>query len=125
MTLEIRAPGSLGGMISPLPNAQLQSVTSTPGAVKLGANVAAANAISQTPPEYPPLAQAARVQGDVQFDATIGKDGTVQNLHLLSGPPLLIQAAMQAVQHWTYKPTLLNNQPVDVNTTITVNFTLP
>jgi TonB family protein len=145
MTLEIRAPGvptstaasttgkgpvrvelsAPGGGGSGLPALEPQSITSTPKAVRVGGRVANANAISQVPPEYPPLALAARVQGDIQFDATIGTDGTVQNLHLLSGPPLLVQAAMRAVQQWTYKPTLLDGQPVPVLTTITVNFTLP
>jgi len=91
---------------------------------RLGALVAAQNLISQPKPAYPPEAKAARVQGTVTFEALIGKDGTVQNLHLLSGHPLLVQAAMQAVQQWVYKPTLLNGQPVEITTTIDVNFTL-
>jgi len=73
---------------------------------------------------YPPLAKAARVQGTVKFEAVIGKDGSIQNLHMISGPPLLVQAAMQAVQQWKYRPTLLNGEPVEVITTIDVNFTL-
>ncbi len=80
--------------------------------------------IRQPKPVYPPLAKAARVQGTVKFEAKIAKDGTIQNLHLISGPPLLVQAAMQAVQQWQYKPTLLNGEPVEVITTIDVNFTL-
>ena len=83
-----------------------------------------ANLISQPKPVYPPLAKAARVQGTVKFQATISKEGTIQNLQLVSGPPLLVQAAMQAVQQWEYKPTLLNGEPVEVITTIDVNFTL-
>jgi len=83
-----------------------------------------ANLIKQPKPVYPPLAKAARVQGTVKFQATISKDGTIENLQLLSGPPLLVQAAMQAVQQWQYKPTLLNGDPVEVITTIDVNFTL-
>ena len=75
-------------------------------------------------PVYPPLAKAARVQGTVRFEAVISKEGSMQNLHLLAGPPLLVQAAMQAVQQWTYRPTLLNNNPTEVVTTIDVNFTL-
>ena len=61
-----------------------------------------AQLLKQPKPVYPPLAKAARVQGTVKFQATIGKDGTIQNLQMLSGPPLLVQAAMQAVQQWTY-----------------------
>jgi protein TonB len=86
--------------------------------------VQASKLINQPKPAYPPLAKAARVQGTVKFSATIGKDGTIQNLELVSGPPLLVQAAMTAVKQWTYQPTLLNGEPVDVITTIDVNFTL-
>jgi len=60
----------------------------------------------------------------VKFEAKIAKDGTIQDLKLVSGPPLLVQAAMQAVQQWVYKPTLLNGEAVEVLTTIDVNFTL-
>ena len=60
----------------------------------------------------------------VKFEAKIAKDGTIQDLKLVSGPPLLVQSAMQAVQQWVYKPTLLNGEPVEVLTTIDVNFTL-
>ena len=60
----------------------------------------------------------------VKFEAKISKDGTIQALKLVSGPPLLVQAAMQAVQTWVYKPTMLNGEPVEVLTTIDVNFTL-
>ena len=60
----------------------------------------------------------------MKFKAMIAKDGTIQNLQLVSGPPLLVQAAMQAVKQWEYKPTLLNGEPVEVITTIDVNFTL-
>jgi protein TonB len=90
----------------------------------VGGQVQAANLIKQVKPQYPPLAKAARVQGTVKFQAVIAKDGTIQNLQLLGGPPLLVQAAMQAVQQWQYKPTLLNGEPVEVITTIDVNFTL-
>jgi TonB family protein len=100
------------------------AASATPAPLRVGGNVAAQNLINQPPPVYPPLAKTARVQGTVKFEATVGKDGTIQNLHLISGPPLLVQAAMQAVQQWTYRPTLLNGQPVEVITTIDVNFTL-
>ncbi|MES1261697.1 MAG: energy transducer TonB, partial [Acidobacteriota bacterium] len=96
---------------------------SGPG-VRVGAAVQEAALLSQPKPVYPPLAKEARVQGTVKFEAVIGKDGRVQNLRLLSGPPLLVQAAMQGVQQWVYKPTLLNGSPTEVITTIDVNFTL-
>jgi TonB family protein len=98
--------------------------TAGPKPIRVGANVQANNLISQVKPIYPPLAKMARVQGDVVFEAIIGTDGTVQNLHLLSGAPLLVQASMVAVQQWKYKPTLLNGQPVEVTTTITVSYSL-
>jgi protein TonB len=75
-------------------------------------------------PQYPALAKSARVQGTVEFTAIIGKDGTIQQLKLVRGHPLLVNAARQAVEQWRYKPTLLNGQPVDVITDIVVNFTL-
>ena len=132
LKLFINAPGTRPAMTPPPPPpppptgmAVPSSITSTPGAIRVGGNVQNNNLINQVPPEYPPLAKMARVQGTVKFEATIGKDGSITNLHVVSGPPLLIQAAMQAVQQWMYKPTLLNGQPVDVITTIDINFTLP
>jgi TonB family protein len=103
---------------------QQSSAPAPPGTIRVGANVQAANIISQAKVSYPPLAKAARVQGTVRFEATIGKDGHVENLQLVSGPPLLVQAAMDSVRQWIYKPTLLNGQPVSVVTTVDVNFTL-
>jgi protein TonB len=75
-------------------------------------------------PVYPPLAKQARIQGTVRFTAIIGKDGTIQNLQLVTGHPLLVAAAQDAVRQWVYKPTLLNGEPVEVVTQIDVNFTL-
>jgi protein TonB len=92
--------------------------------IKVGANVQSVMIVSKTAPVYPALAKAAGVSGVVQLAAIIGKDGTIQELHSLSGPPLLIQAAMDAVKQWVYRPTLLNGQPVTVETTIDINFTL-
>jgi TonB family protein len=106
----------------PPPNASGQALP--PGTVRLGANVAAANLVNKVTPNYPELAKAAGVQGTVQFQIVIGTDGTVQKATLLSGPPLLVQAALQAVQQWVYKPTLLNGQPVPVVTTVDMNFSL-
>jgi protein TonB len=80
--------------------------------------------VRQPKPVYPPLAKQARIQGAVKFTAIIGKDGTIQNLQLLSGHPLLVQAATEAVKQWVYQPTLLNGEAVEVVTQIDVNFTL-
>ncbi len=84
----------------------------------------AARAIYQPTPDYPPLAKMARIQGVVRLQAIIGKDGTVQDLKALSGHPMLVGAAIAAVQHWRYQPTLLNGEPVEVLTEIDVNFRL-
>jgi len=75
-------------------------------------------------PTYPPLARSARIQGTVLLQATISKVGTIENLQLLSGHPLLAPAAIEAVRQWRYRPYILNNEPVEVETQITVNFSL-
>jgi len=95
-----------------------------PNALSVAGAVQAANLLTRVMPVYPPLARQAGIQGHVLLNAVIGKDGTVQNLTLFSGHPMLAPAALDAVRQWTYKPTLLNGQPVDVSTQIDVNFTL-
>jgi len=75
-------------------------------------------------PEYPALARQARIQGTVVLQATIGKDGAIESLTLVSGHPMLAPAAIDAVKQWQYKPYFLNGDPVEVKTTINVNFTL-
>lgn len=75
-------------------------------------------------PMYPPLARQARIQGQVTLQAEISRDGSIQNLHLISGHPMLSPSAIEAVKQWKYKPYILNGEPVEVETTITVNFTL-
>ncbi len=92
--------------------------------IRVGGNVQQANLIKQPKPAYPPLAKQARIQGTVRFNAIIGKDGTIQNLQLVSGHPLLVPSAQEAVRQWVYRPTLLNGEPVEVQTQIDVNFTL-
>ena len=79
---------------------------------------------SAAPPVYPPSAKQARIQGMVKLRATLGKDGTVQNLMVISGHPLLVPAALDAVKQWVYEPTVLNGTPTDVETEIEVNFSL-
>jgi periplasmic protein TonB len=92
--------------------------------IKVGGNLQAANLVKRVTPVYPTLAKSARIQGTVRFTALIAKDGTVQNLQLINGHPMLIQAATEAVRQWIYRPTLLNGEPVEVITQIEVNFTL-
>ena len=80
--------------------------------------------INRVVPDYPKIAQVAHVSGTIVLHAIIAKDGSVQELTYVSGPPLLIKAAIDAVRQWRYKPTLLNNEPVEVETTIDVVFNL-
>jgi protein TonB len=94
------------------------------GPMRIGGIVAEANLIRKIQPTYPPLAKAARVQGTVEFTATISKEGNIEHLQLVRGHPLLVEAARQAVLEWKYRPTLLNGQPVEVITDILVNFRL-
>jgi protein TonB len=86
--------------------------------------VSAAKLIYHPDPVYPRLAVEAHIQGTVLLEAVIGKDGTIRELKAVSGHPLLAPAALEAVQHWRYQPTLLNNEPVEVLTEISVRFTL-
>jgi TonB family protein len=89
------------------------------------ANVERAKLVERVEPVYPPQARQARVTGTVQLHAIIAKDGTVRNLGVKSGPPLLTQAALDAVKHWRYWPTFQNGNLVEVETTIEVPFSLP
>ncbi|MDQ2775522.1 MAG: TonB family protein [Acidobacteriota bacterium] len=91
---------------------------------RIGGAVAQANLIHQVQPVYPQLAKAAGVQGTVEFTAVISTAGTIEHLQLVSGHPLLINAARDAVLQWRYRPTLLNGSPVEVVTQITVRFSL-
>jgi protein TonB len=95
-----------------------------PKKVNISAGVAVGMLIQKTTPSYPPIAKAARVSGTVVLQATISKGGTIENLHVISGPAMLQQAAMDAVKTWRYRPYLLNNEPVEVETTVNVIFTL-
>lgn len=93
--------------------------------ITVGGNVQQANIVQKVEPEYPPLARQARIQGTVRFTAVLATDGSVKQLTLLGGHPLLVQAAKQAVEQWRFRPTLLNGEPVEVITNIDVGFTLP
>jgi protein TonB len=92
--------------------------------IKLGGQVVAAKLVAQPQPLYPALARQARIQGNVVLHAIIDKDGRVGELQVVSGHPLLVQAALEAVKNWRYQPTQLNGEPVEVDTTITVSFVL-
>jgi TonB family protein len=100
------------------------SANGTPGRIKVGGNVQQARLVMQPKPVYPPAAKEARIQGVVKLDAVIGLDGTVRQLEVISGHPLLVPAALDAVKQWVYQQTLLNDNPVEVATQIDINFTL-
>jgi periplasmic protein TonB len=87
-------------------------------------NLERADLLHQVRPVYPPLAKQAHVQGIVILEATIAKDGSVRDARIVSGHPLLTNAAKEAVEQWTYKPFILNGEPIEVITTVTVTFTL-
>ena len=95
-----------------------------PKKVTISAGVSQGMLLQKTVPIYPPIAKAARVQGTVVLQATISKTGTIENLKVVSGPAMLQESAMDAVRQWRYKPYLLNNEPVEVDTTVNVIFTL-
>ena len=92
--------------------------------ITIGGNVQQAKLVSQPKPVYPPLAKQARISGVVHLAAIIGKEGNVINLAVISGHPLLIPSAIEAVKQWVYQTTLLNGEPVEVITQIDVNYTL-
>jgi protein TonB len=120
--------GVIGGVMGGVPGAPPPPPPPKPkgptGPVRIGGQVAEANLIRKVQPVYPPLAKSARVQGTVEFTAVIDKEGSITQLKLVRGHPLLVQAARDAVLQWKYRPTMLNGQPVDVVTDIIVNFTL-
>jgi len=128
----INNTGTAGGIFSGIPGQGIIGGASLPPPpkaaapvrIKQGGQVTAASIITQTHPVYPPLARQARIQGTVVLHAIIDKEGKVAQLEVISGHPLLVQAALDAVKQWRYKPTQLNGDPVEVDTTIQVTFTM-
>jgi protein TonB len=92
--------------------------------IRVGGSVQHPNLVSQPVPAYPAEAKRDRIQGTVQLQVIIDKEGHVAEVSVLGGPDPLIAAAVDAVRQWVYKPTLLNGEPVRVQTTVDVNFTL-
>jgi protein TonB len=116
-------PGNFGNVFRPQPAPRV--VHPDPkGPKPVPSAVAAGLLIRKVIPQYPQLAKAMHVEGTVALAATISKAGTIVNLRVVSGPPMLRQAALDAVSGWRYRPYLLNGQPVDVETTINVIFSL-
>ena len=122
--------GALGGVLGGLPTAPAappppkKDEAKPIQRIKVGGNVALAKVIKRVVPTYPPIARQARIQDHVILHAIISREGTIQDLRVVSGHPLLREAALAAVRQWVYSPTLLNTEPVEVETEIDVNFTL-
>ncbi len=119
--------GTMGKIPAPLPQTVAKPAapkTSERKLVRVGSVVSEANLVHKVQPIYPPLARTARVSGTVEFSATISREGVIENLQLVHGHPLLVDAARQAIQQWRYKPTMLNGQAVEVITSIIVTFNL-
>ncbi|MBZ5678963.1 MAG: energy transducer TonB [Acidobacteriia bacterium] len=118
--------GVIGGIVSATSNlsAVPKFIPVTPQRVRISQGVTKGLLIHRVEPTYPPLAKAARVQGDVVLKAIINRNGDIQDLQLVSGHPMLVPSAIAAVKQWRYKPYLLNGQPVEVETTVTVIFSL-
>jgi periplasmic protein TonB len=108
----------------PPPPKQVTHATTPSAPIPVGGNVQMAKLIRKVIPEYPALAKTTRISGIVHLIGTIGKDGTIRNLQLIGGHPMLARAAMDAVKQWLYEPTLLNGEPVEVIAPIEVSFTL-
>ena len=114
--------GVIGGIISSTPVAVPKAVV--PTRVRVSQGVTQGLLIRKVQPAYPPLARQARISGSVLLQAEISTDGTITDLHLISGHPMLAPAAIDAVRQWRYKPYILNGEPVPVETQITVIFSL-
>jgi protein TonB len=133
---EMGVPGGFGppGGFAALPRVEPPKLETTPAPaavptpprapVRVGGDVRSPRLIQEVKPPYPRMALAARVQGTVRIEAILSRDGSVQSMRVVSGHPLLVPAALDAVRQWRYEPTLLNNVPVDVSLAIEVNFTL-
>jgi protein TonB len=116
--------GSVSVAAPPPPPPPPPAPVATPSRIQVGGQVQAAKLIHQVVPQYPQLAHEARLGGVVRLKAVIAKDGTIEDLSVISGHPLLVPAAMNAVKQWTYKPTFLNGVAIEVATEIDVTFTL-
>lgn len=118
--------GQMGGVIGGVLGATTAAVpkVATPEKVRVSQGVSEGLLQKRVTPTYPAIAKQAHIQGAVVLQASIGKDGNVQNVRVVSGPAMLSPAAINAVKQWKYKPYFLNGQPVEVETTITVNFRL-
>jgi TonB family protein len=111
--------GIVSGVVGPAP-----ANGSVPQRIRVSQGVAQSLIASKVQPQYPGDAKAQHIQGTVELKAIIDKEGNVANLQLISGHPMLAPAAFDAVRQWKYRPYLVNGTPIEVETTVTVNFTL-
>jgi protein TonB len=118
--------GSMGGVIGGIIGSAKNNLptVATPDRVRVSSGVASGNLVNKVQPVYPPIARTNRIAGQVILHAIISKSGNIENLQVVSGHPMLTQAALDAVRQWKYKPYMLNGEPVEVETTIQVNFNL-
>jgi protein TonB len=114
--------GVLGGVLGGISNAPPPPPPKEP--IRVGGNIRQPKAVKVVEPKYPPAAKSARIEGSVIIEATLTAEGTIEKLKVISGPPLLVPAAVEAVQQWKYEPTYLNGQAVPVIITAKVNFAL-
>lgn len=113
-----------GGAFEHAPAPQVRAAPKPSGPVHISSGVAAGMLIEKVMPVYPAIAKVTHTEGTVELQATIAKNGTIENLRVLSGPAMLQQASIDAVRHWRYRPFLLNGEPVAVETTVKVIFSL-
>ena len=116
--------GSMGGVMGSIISTNVAVPKVAVQRIRVSSGVTQGLVIHKVEPVYPAIAKTARVSGTVILQAVIGKDGTIQNLHVVSGHPLLTQAALDAVKQWRYRPYILNGDPVEVDTQVEVHFTL-
>jgi protein TonB len=119
--------GVIGGIISSsstLASVPKLAIPAAPKRIRISQGVTKGSLIQKLEPAYPMIARAAHIQGEVVLTAIISRTGEIQNLVLVSGHPMLVPAAINAVKQWRYRPFLLNGEPVEVETTITVTFQL-
>jgi periplasmic protein TonB len=118
--------GQMGGVLGSIISSTSAPVpkVATPQRIRVSQGVTSGLLLRRVNPTYPALARTARIQGKVLLQAQISKSGDIQNLQVISGHPMLIQSALDAVKQWKYRPYYLNGEPVEVDTTIEVNFTL-
>jgi periplasmic protein TonB len=116
--------GAAGGVIGGIIGSTSVPRIAAPQRVRVSQGVTEGLLTRKVQPTYPPLAKTARIQGDVVLNAVISKNGAIENLRVMSGHPMLVTSALDAVKQWKYRPYILNGEPVEVETTITVKFTL-